>query len=651
MQQLDLEEPVECFLDDDPQECDAQPDNTTVIQQRPSACNGKRSCPKFKKFRRFLKAGDEDGALSAVRELCSHHECITDDWLEDAVWKAVFQDNESLALWVVKRLRLGQKSQQSIGNTCRHFSLHRSNHSSCGGSVEARTCTCFHAQHEMAFRIAVKRNNTKLLRVLFQGYKAGSLIAAVRRNDAKMVEFLLKNGANPNERDCDGSVFRPRKSRHVNCSYALTAAGDNQYSEIFKLLLKHGADAHLALEQLHFCPGRGPSCITSFMEYAPSSLDKTTATHALISSLVDKDSKRAAVLTMRHGASVDDALALAAHQDILDALDPLVAMGAKAHHATSGGFITAEDGPNRLGRGLNVAATETKRLADLNLLELRGLRMRFMAQCKSLAQVLDNLPHLVFRFRCSYDLKLDHVGSHRHIWRLGIEALRRLAYLFPVNEAASTLSVLCVAKAMIDLIKSRNGTDYEKEFISTARYFSDNFEGEHPSYTRTMYVDIIESVWGFRLDALQTDAAVPQTNTSVRQQHLEFLAKLLLEANDLIEIETPAPESSESNHLHEPSGTPPHLDAVHGPPPTTFSPNEPTGRPPDPTPGQSDSSSPPPVSSERPYLDLLREKTKDSTRFDPATVQLVTGGLFAVIIMFIYGTSSKCPLSETLVQH
>lgn len=489
------------------------------------------------------------------------------------------------------------------------------------------------------------------------GYRPGTLSRAVEKGKYKSIEdiydFLLTRGAHLNEM---GDGYGP----------PLLNAARAGNSTAFTYLVDKGADLELAFT------------VAKQQDTEPAEEEETTtkgeqanhfrmldASRALVLVLKGGNSKQAASLTLRMGASVKDAMIIAAEAGDKEVVRKLVYMDSGALDPACKTAEQAEEWDTAaLLREVTEQCENSSCLKIASWKEMLGLRFRFKTQCLKMKSVAENLSSITNEETESITAL---VSDHRRAFSGAMRVLKQLSLLRRPGSMETALAYLCLARAIVDLLESKTHVSYSTEFRESIFLLLKSMDSaaleslcpqSGMSRHSLIYIQAVKAAWK---DAFDQDlSSSPSCDNLQRMQ--ELTAKLIINLNEFIEHgslepthiskeERPTSDSSQPETRPLQSQKSPTRACVSDsddrpfnwscwPPPVHSSSSSSIGDPTHRSDFLSEAKSSPDHSVKWPAFKLLERKSRRNDTVRAAILKVVTGHLFVIMMTFVYGKYS-----------
>jgi ankyrin repeat protein len=268
----------------------------------------------------------------------------------------------------------------------------------------------------------------------------------------------------------------------------------------------------------------------------------------------------------------------------------------------------------------NIGRKKNWQSADLDASEnIRHLRLKFVGQYMLMTKSAQNSQT---RLR---DLP-QQFHNYREAWTAGIKTMRELSRGETPRSVYNTLAFLSLGRAIVETLRDRKNCDYLEDFEQDLGRWGQLFEN---AADLEVYKDALNLMWGFVYNEYTSrEQGYVDEDTLI---HFQELASTLVDsANDLIGSEAFHDRRSEHYQQGRPGvdrilvGDVPHRFSGHRSP-EAKSPSQLEAAP-------------------HQYLNssnIFDSMKTDTSSFEPMVVFLVAGAIFAIIVMFLEGTSKR----------
>jgi ankyrin repeat protein len=274
----------------------------------------------------------------------------------------------------------------------------------------------------------------------------------------------------------------------------------------------------------------------------------------------------------------------------------------------------ASSGATNVGKKKNWQSTDSD-ASENN----RHLRLKFVGQYMLMTKSAQNSQT---RLR---DLPRQF-HNYREAWRAGIETMRELSRGETPRGVYETLAFLSLGRAIVETLRDRKNCDYLEDFEQDLGRWGQLFKNAEDLEA---YEEALNLMWGVVYnESTSRERGGMDEDTLIRFQ--ELASTLVGRANDLLGFEASHDRRSEHYQQGWPkTGQIPIEDVPH-----RFSDHR--------NPGAKSSSQleATPLQHLNPSNILDSMKT-DTSSFEPVVLLLVAGAIFAVVVMFLEGTSKR----------
>jgi ankyrin repeat protein len=250
---------------------------------------------------------------------------------------------------------------------------------------------------------------------------------------------------------------------------------------------------------------------------------------------------------------------------------------------------------------------------------IRHLRLKFVGQYMLMTKSAQNSQT---RLR---DLPRQY-HNYREAWRAGIETMRELSRGEIPRGVYETLAFLSLGRAIVETLHDRKNRDYLEDFEQDLGRWGQLFKNAEDLEA---YEEALNLMWGVVYnESTSRERGRMDEDTLIRFQ--ELASTLVGRANDLLGFEASRDRRSEHYHQGWPkTGQIPIEDVPH-----RFSDHR--------NPGAGSSSQPEAAPLQYPNSSNIFDSMKtDRSSFEPVVLLLVAGAIFAVVVMFLEGTSKR----------